>query len=158
MSAMRRSPPACLIAIAIAIATSGHAHEIKSGNFEIFHPSAPATVGEAKNAVVFMTIDNRGAAPDRLVGAESPIAERVELHRHETEDGATKMRPVDAVDLPPGTSVKLTASGVHLMMFGLRRALVEYGTFPMTLIFERAGRVDVEVQIDEAGATEPTHQ
>jgi hypothetical protein len=154
---MRRFLPACLIAIAIALATGGHAHEVKSGNFEIFHPSAPATTGEAKNAVVFMTIDNRGAVLDRLIGAESPVAERVELHRHETEDGATKMGPVVAVDLPPGASVKLAASGVHLMLVGLRQ-LVEYGTFPMTLIFEGAGRVDVEIQIDEAGATEPAHQ
>jgi copper(I)-binding protein len=147
-----------LIACAIAAAPDGHAHEVKSGSFQIFHPSAPATAKEAKNAPVFMSIDNHGTAPDQLLGAESPIAERVELHRHDTENGATRMRPVDAVDLPPGQSVKLKASGVHLMLVGLRQALVEYGSFRMTLIFANAGRVDVEVQIDEAGATEPAHE
>jgi copper(I)-binding protein len=147
-----------LICVAIAFAIRGHAHEVKSGSFEIFHPSAPATTEEAKNAVVFMTIDSRGVAPDRLVGAESPVAERIELHRHETENGATKMRPVDAVDLPPGTCVKLKASGVHLMLVGIRQALVEYASFPMILIFEHAGRIDVEIQVDEASATEPAHE
>jgi copper(I)-binding protein len=154
---MRRSLSGGLIAIAIAFARGGQAHEVKWGTLEIFHPSAPAAAADVKNGVVFMTIDNRGAAPDRLLGAESPIAERIELHRHEVENGMIEMRPVDAVDLPPGASVKLTASGVHLMLVGLRQALVEYGSFPMTLIFEDAGRVDVEIQIDEAGATEPSH-
>jgi copper(I)-binding protein len=154
---MRRSLLGCSIAIAMALARGGQAHEVKWGALDIFHPSAPAAATEAKNAVVFMTIDNRGAAPDRLLGAESPVVERVELHRHETDNGSIEMRPVDAVDLPSGASVKLTASGVHLMLVGLRQALVEYGTFPMTLIFEDAGRVDVEIQIDEAGATEPSH-
>lgn len=153
---MKRHFMAILVAAAAFLSTATAAHQIKSGDLVIFHPSAPATDGA--DGVVFMTIENRGARPERLLGAETDAAQRVELHRHDTADGAVKMVPVEAVELPPGQTAKLTAKGAHLMLVGLKQPLVEYGSFPMILLFETAGRVKVEIEVDEAGAAEPAHR
>lgn len=152
----RRLMAFLLAAFAVLLPPGAGAHQIKIGDLVIFHPSAPAT--DAADGVVFMTIENHGATPDRLLGAETDAAARVELHRHETVNGAVKMVPVEAVELLPGQTVKLTSKNTHLMLVGLKRHLVEYDSFPMILLFEKAGRIPVDIEVDEAGATEPAHQ
>jgi len=65
----------------------------------------------------YMTLANRGGA-DRLVGASSPAADRIELHTHSMDDGVMRMRQVEAVDLPAGETVRFEPGGLHLMIFG----------------------------------------
>jgi periplasmic copper chaperone A len=125
------------------------AHEIKVGDLAIVHPWAIATAART-DCIVSMIIENRGPTPERLMGAASPIAERVELHEHRAEDGTAKSSTVSAIDLPPGIVVKLRSEGVHLVLIGLKDQLVEYGSFVMILKFEHAGMVKVDVAVEEA--------
>jgi periplasmic copper chaperone A len=141
---------ASVAAASVSVSASVFGHEIKAGDLEIVHPWAAATIAHAEDCVVYMTIENHGAAADRLIGATSPLAERVEVH---DTDARRK-----AIDLPAGAVIKLRPTGSHLMLLGLKERLVEYGSFHMTLKFERTGDVDIDVQVEAADPPEPEHQ
>jgi hypothetical protein len=104
-----------------------------------------------------MKIENHGHEDDKLVSAASDVAEMVQLHEHVMEDDVAKMREVAAIDVPMHGTAELKPGGYHIMLMGLKEPLVEYGSFHLTLTFEKAGSIEVEVQVEEAGATEPTH-
>ncbi len=96
--------------------------------------------------VAWLTIRNSGEA-DRLVGAETPAAERVELHKHVHEGGVMMMRRLEAIDIPAGGEAALEPGGDHLMLFRLEAGLKTGSTFPLTLLFEKTGAVTVEVRV-----------
>jgi copper(I)-binding protein len=117
---------------------------------EVFTRAAPAGgVGG-----VFLTIVNAGAA-DRLTGAGSPDAMKAELHQSTSDDGVMKMRPVDGLDIPAGGTVKLAPGGYHLMLMGLKKPLTAGGQLPVTLVFQNAGRMDVEARVVRPGGSAP---
>lgn len=92
-----------------------------------------------------------GAEPDRLVGASSPRASMVQIHVIVESNGVAGMREVDGVDVPAGRTVVLAPGGTHLMLMGLDGPLVAGQSLPLTLEFERAGRIDVVAQVRPAG-------
>lgn len=114
----------------------------------------PLTVEDARARILlpsrpgaaWLTIRNAGGA-DRLTGAESPAADRIELHTHVHEGGVMMMRRVEGIEVPAGGEAALEPGGDHLMLFGLKAALAPGDAFPLTLIFEKAGRVTVEVRV-----------
>jgi copper(I)-binding protein len=85
-----------------------------------------------------MVIKNRGDEFDRLVGVESPVAGRVEVHETRMVDDVMRMRLLGELDLPPGDSVKLVPGGIHVMFVGLTRALLEGDSVELTLRFGTA--------------------
>jgi periplasmic copper chaperone A len=106
----------------------------------------------------FLTVRNPGDTPDRLVGASSDVAEKVELHTHMNENGVMKMRPVPAIEVPAKGTVTLAPGGLHLMLFGLKAPLKEGQHVPVTLDFEKAGKVTGELVVTGAGAkAAPSH-
>ena len=127
------------------------ADDAAGGGLDIQRPWARATIGQSKNAVVYMTIANKGSRTDRLLGADSPIARRAGLHGHTMSDGIMKMRPVAAIDVAGGGAVELSPGGLHIMLMGLRAPLEEGGRFLLTLTFETAGRIELAVAV--MGAT-----
>ena len=141
----------------IALAAPASAHQIKVGDLLIVHPWSRATPGQAPNGAVFVKIENQGQAEDKLLAVSSDVADMVHIHEHVMEGEVAKMRPVDFVPLPAQSTTELKPGGYHIMLMGLKEPLVEYGTFHLTLTFERAGSIEVEVQVEEAGAAEPTH-
>ncbi len=148
---------ALMAGLFLAIPHAVDAHEYKLGDLEIVHPWARASAGNAKNGAAYMTIENHGDVADRLLSASSPVAGAAELHTHIMEDDVMKMRPVEAIDLAPGASTKLAPGGLHIMLMGLTETLVEDSTFQMTLRFERAGEVTLDVVVAGAGAMEGAH-
>ena len=100
----------------------------------------------------FMTIENGGAAPDRLLSVASPVARSIELHTTVRDGDVMRMRPVTAVEVPAHGAVQLQPGGLHVMMMGLTKALAQGETVPLTLTFERAGQVAVAVPVQAAGA------
>ncbi|MYB39977.1 copper chaperone PCu(A)C [Candidatus Saccharibacteria bacterium] len=124
--------------------------------------AGPLTVEDARARILlpsrpgaaWLTIRNAGGE-DRLVGAESPAAERVELHTHIHEGGVTMMRKVEAIDLPAGGETVLESGGDHLMLFGLKGGLKAGDRFPLTLLFEKAGALTVEVRVAPLAETMP---
>lgn len=96
-----------------------------------------------------------GSSPDRLVGADAAIAGRVELHSMSMDGQVMRMRPVDAVDVPAGRTVELRPGGLHLMLLDLKTPLKTGNRFPLTLRFERAGAVQVEVRVQPGSPPAP---
>lgn len=115
-------------------------------------PWARATPPGAKIGAAYMKITSGGAA-DRLVGASSPAAAKVELHVTEKKGDVMRMREVKAYDIPAKGSFELAPGGAHLMLVDLKAPLKEGAKVPMTLRFEKAGEVKVELQVRALGAS-----
>lgn len=101
-----------------------------------------------------MTLKNGGPDTDRLMQVTSPIAERAEIHRSVVENGVATMRPVDGLALEPDAAVDFQAEKLHIMFIGPKQQLQDGDKFPATLVFEKAGAVDV-VFVVQRKASEP---
>jgi len=140
--------------IAAVVASSAYAHEYKLGDLVIDHPWSRATPPAAKTAAGYMTILNKGTTADRLIAISSAVAGRVEIHRMMMDGSIMRMRPVpEGVEIRPGESVKLGPGGYHLMMMELREPMKQGQKVPVTLRFERAGQVTVELAVEAMGAS-----
>ena len=132
----------------------GAAADVRAGEITVTSPWARATPGGLKIGAAYLALTNRGAAPDRLLRAQTTVAERVELHTTVTEDGMMRMRTVDSVAMPPGQTVRFDpATGLHLMLINLAAPLQQGGSFTLQLTFERAGKIEVPVVIGAVGAS-----
>jgi copper(I)-binding protein len=153
-----RTPLRGLAAATLALAAAVSAASAQPGDIAVSQAWTRAVGATAPTAAGYMTLRNRGAAPDRLVGAETPAARSVEIHEQRMEDGVMRMRPMPGgIALPPGETVTLGPSGTHLMLVGPTRALTRGERVPLTLRFERAGEVQVELSVEAAGARQPAH-
>lgn len=151
--------PAALIRVAdagkpVLLAQAGHGHGMptapKAGDIAIEQPFARAT--PAKVGGVFMTLKNAGGTADKLVKAASPVAESVELHTHVKDGDAMRMRPVEDIPVPAKGQTGLVPGGYHVMLIGLKQPLKEGTQFPLTLTFEKAGTVTIQVPVMKAGS------
>ena len=109
---------------------------------------------QGRVGVLYMTVTDSGA-PDQLVGVDTPIAEKAELHESVAEGGVMKMRPVAAAPVEPGKPLVLKPGGYHVMLMGLRRTLKAGDEFPATIRFAHAGAVSVTAHVAKAGAAAP---
>jgi copper(I)-binding protein len=115
-----------------------------------------ATPGGAKVAGGYLTIENRGSTPDRLIGGTVDVAAKVEVHEMATKNGVMTMRQLDSgLTIEPGKTVKLAPGGYHLMMLDLKSPLKKGDQLPVTLEFEKAGKVTVSFDIQGVGAPGP---
>jgi copper(I)-binding protein len=112
---------------------------------------ARPTLGQARNGAAYLTITTTGA-PDRLVAASAPVAGKTELHTMTMNNNVMQMRPVDAIQVTPGTDVKLQPGGLHVMLLDLKSPLKPGDKFPLTLKFERGGEVQVQVEVRQPRA------
>jgi copper(I)-binding protein len=134
---------------AILLAGPALAHGLASGDIEIIHPHIPQPAASAKAAGGFMAIVNNGAEPDRLIGVESEIAMKSMVHESKVDaNGVGTMTHVEAIEIPPGETINLEHGGYHIMFMGLTGTLTEGEMHKAVLIFEKAGRVEIEFMID----------
>lgn len=134
-----------------ALCLSGAAFA-QGGGLKIDNPWARATAPGAAVGGGYLTVHNTGAAADRLVGASSPAAERMELHEMSMEKDVMRMREVKALEVPAGGRLELKPGGYHLMFMQLKAPLKEGGKVPVTLRFEKAGELKVELSVQSMGA------
>lgn len=132
----------------LAFAFPAQAHDYKLDQLTIEHPWARATIGQTKNGAAYLVVNNGGEDADKLIAVETAAAGRAELHSHTMEDGVMKMRKVEGIAVEPGSPAVLKPGGLHIMLFDLRAPLKEGERVPMTLVFETAGKVDVEVAVE----------
>ena len=111
------------------------------------NPWARANPPVVENGAAYMTLINNGQQTDRLVNVSGRVAERIELHTHLKEDGMMKMRRLQAIEMVPGSSTVLEPGGLHMMLIGLQSPLKPGQSFPLTLHFEQAGEMNVEVTV-----------
>ena len=118
------------------------------GDLTVTGPWARASAGMARAGAAFMTIENAGAG-DRLVAASADVSARVELHTHiMTTDGVMQMREVEGgIEIDANGQTELAPGGLHVMFIGLEAPFEEGTRFPLTLTFEQAGDVTVEVEV-----------
>lgn len=107
---------------------------------------ARASIGNAPAGAAFLTVKSGGAA-DRLIGAKGDVAKKIELHTHIHDGGVMMMRQVEAIEVPAGGVAMLKPGGNHVMLIGLKAPLMEGESFPLTLMFEKAGEIKVVVEI-----------
>jgi copper(I)-binding protein len=128
-----------------------------AGSLVIEAPWVRATPAGARVAGGYLKITNTGPQPDRLIGGSLPVAAEVEVHEMTMSDGIMRMRKLDGLEIKPGQSVELKPGGYHLMFTGLREGLKEKQTVKGTLLFERAGSVEVEYRVAPIGAQSGGH-
>ena len=118
--------------------------------FQVDHPWARASAGNAKTGAVYLTITGKGPV-DRLIGINSPIAESAALHETINDQGVMKMRALPAMFVSPGVTMSMAPGGIHIMLVGLKAPLQPGDTFPLTLVFERARPMTVIVAVQAIG-------
>jgi hypothetical protein len=128
----------------------GHGMAAQERKIAVEGAWARASVG--RNGAAFVTLVNRSDTDDRLVAAKSDVSPRAELHTHLMDGNVMRMRPVDAIPVPAGETVMLKPGGLHVMFIGLNKKLVEGESFPLTLVFEKAGEIEVTVPIMKVGS------
>lgn len=132
------------------------ADDVKAGDLIISQPWSRATPGGAKVAGGYLTVENKGAAPDRLIGGSAELAGRVEIHEMATTNGVMTMRPLDSgLAIAPGATVKLAPGGYHLMIMDLKGPLKQGEKVAVTLEFEKAGKVKTMFDVAGVGAQGP---
>jgi copper(I)-binding protein len=120
----------------------GHAGMATLGDLTI----EGASIGNAPTSAIYMTIATSGA-PDRLIAAASPAAQAVELHTSLDQVGVMKMQRIETIPVAPDAPAELAPGGRHVMLIGLAAPLEEGMTVPLTLTFERAGEVTLDVAV-----------
>ena len=147
-----------LIAALLSPSLLAMAHEYDAGELHIEHPWSREMPPVAPTAAAYFVVHNKGAEADRLLSVSTPHAGKAELHEHVHADGLMKMQHVQSVTIPAGGEVKFEPMGYHVMLFNLQQQAREGERFPLTLTFERAGAVEVDVAVEkEAPVVEHHH-
>ena len=149
---------ACGLVLLIAAFGVATAHEYSVGGIKVVHPWTHATPAGATTAVAYLKITNTGSLPLRLIGGSTPVADRVEIHSMSMDGGVMKMRPVPGVDIAAGATVEFKAGGMHLMLIGLKRALMQEDLVPLSLTFADGRKIDVELYVEEMGGEMAPHE
>ncbi|MDE0334148.1 MAG: copper chaperone PCu(A)C [Defluviicoccus sp.] len=142
-----------LLPVSFSKAQQDGAHRL--GPLTVEAPWARASAGAARAGAAYLRIVNAGAETDRLLRASSPVAERVELHTHRMRDGVMRMRRIEAVSVPGNEAAELKPGGDHVMLMGLTGPLKQGTAFPLTLSFEKAGKITVPVAVRPITARGP---
>ena len=111
---------------------------------------ARATPGGASSAAAYVTLMG-GAQTDALIGASTPLAKTAGVHESSNDHGVMKMRPVTSLPIPAGKMVSMTPGGFHIMLTGLSKPLAASESFPLTLQFQHAPPVTVQVKVQALG-------
>ena len=147
-----------LLALAVVCAGSSLAiaDEIKAGDLVITQAWSRATPKGAKAGAGYLTLENKGSTSDRLIGGSADVAGKVEIHEMAMSKGVMKMRPLETgLVIEPGKTVKLAPGGYHVMLMDLKSPLKQGDKLPVTLEFEKAGKVMVSFDVGGVGAQGP---
>ncbi|MCY1406992.1 Copper chaperone PCu(A)C [compost metagenome] len=140
----------CLVALLLP-AVFATAHEYTVGELQIAHPWSRELPPNAPTVAAYFVVKNTGQSADRLLSVESPIAGVAQLHEHVKVGELMKMQQVKSVEIPAGAEAVFAPMAYHVMLMELKdRSLLQDGKrFPLTLHFEKAGDVTVEVTVEK---------
>ena len=144
-----------IAALAIATTFAAPAQQFRVGDIIVTQPWARATSARMPNGAAFMTLTTQGSRTDRLVAISTSAAVQAQVHITSMDGGVMKMQPVEIIEVAPDAPTTLEPGGLHVMLMGLNGALVQGTAFPMTLTFERAGDLEVQVKVQGPGAMRP---
>ena len=137
-------------ALVVLVVGAASAQTDKVGDIVVAHPWAPPMTGpKLTNSAAYMRLTDQGTKPDELISASTPVAQKVELHVFNVENGIYGMHPVHAIEVSPGAaSTVLQPGGPHVMLEGLKQPLKAGETFPLSLTFKNAGQLRVAVRVE----------
>ncbi|MEZ5842730.1 MAG: copper chaperone PCu(A)C [Hyphomicrobiaceae bacterium] len=142
----------------VASATVALAHDAKVGALAIDHPWTRATPTGARVAGGFMVITNKGTTADRLIGGDFEKSKRVEIHEMAMAGGVMKMRELPkGLEIKAGESVTLKPGSYHVMFMDLTQQLKKGDQIKGTLVFEKAGKVEVTYKVEDMGTRASSH-
>jgi periplasmic copper chaperone A len=142
----------CTLTIA-ALSPVACARDFKLGELEIGHPWTRATPPGAQVAGGYLTITNKGTTGDRLISATFSQSKSTELHEMAMEGGVMKMREMPkGIEINPGQKLELKPGGFHLMFMNTTKPLMLDESLKGTLVFEKAGSVEIEFKVESMGA------
>jgi periplasmic copper chaperone A len=145
-----------LLAAQMAGAQLARAADYDVGSIHISQPWSRATPKGAASGAGYMTVTNKGTAPDRVSCVSSDASAQCQIHTMTMEDGVMKMRPVEGgLEILPGQTITLKPGGFHIMLLDLKHPLEQGQSVKATLKFDHAGTVDVEYPIAGIGAPAP---
>jgi copper(I)-binding protein len=138
-----------MLVASLAVTASAAAHDYAIGALHIGHPYARATVPGQPSGAAYMTIKNNGKEDDKLLHITSPVAQNAQVHTMSMEGNMMKMREVPVLDLPPAARIAMQpGNGYHIMLLGLKRPLKAGEKIPLTLTFEKAGKIEVSAPVE----------
>jgi len=143
---------------AVAGSSSASCHDYQLGSLKIEHPWARATPGGAKVGGGYVKITNTGKEPDRLIGGSLATAGKVEVHEMRMQGDVMQMRRLDkGLEIQPGQTVELKPGSYHLMFMDITQPLKADASAKGTLVFDKAGTIEVEFNIEPMGASSGGH-
>lgn len=142
-----------LLALPILAAASSVFAQIRVENAWSRATPPGVTVG-----VGYMTLHNDSPMADRLIGGESPAAQKVETHVTVRDGDIAHMRPVTGYDIPANGTFELGPGGAHLMLTGLKAPLKAGDRVPLVLKFERAGELKADLHVEPMGSPQGDHK
>ena len=139
--------------LALALVGSVQAHHegeiVKAGDLIVSHAWMHENAGTAHSSAVYLTIDNQGDEADRLIAAEVDFAHRVAFQAQTVDaEGVLEVRDLAAIKVNPGQVLTLKPSVVWIELESVQQTFLEGDHFDMTLTFENAGTVEIEVEIE----------
>ncbi|MGO1461136.1 MAG: copper chaperone PCu(A)C [Marinobacter sp.] len=142
--------------------TVAMAHEYSHGEVYIDHPWSRPTPPGASMGVGYLVIRNHGNSDITLIGASTPRADEVSIHETLMKDGVMRMQPLESgLGVASGETVELKPHSYHLMLEKLVKPLKEGERVPLTLEFEGAESMEVELNVqsldDDASVPEMDH-
>ena len=138
------------------VSPAAAAGDFDVGSIHISQPWSRATPKGAPSGAGYMTLTNKGAAPDRVSCVCDDASAQCQIHTMTMENGVMKMRPVEGgLEIKPGESVTLKPGGNHMMFLSLKHPLEQGGMVKATLKFDHAGTIDVEYPVLAIGAPAP---
>ncbi|MDY7577682.1 copper chaperone PCu(A)C [Herbaspirillum sp. RTI4] len=141
------------VIVAASFSNVALAHEYQLGDLRIDHPYARATAPGQPAGGAYLEISNQGKSGDKLIAVASPAARSTEIHTMSMEGDVMKMREVGVIDIKPSEKITMRpGNGYHIMMIGLKQQLKAGDKIPLTLTFEKAGKLEVSVQVEEMKA------
>src|SRR5262245_31366287 len=145
-----------LAALLMGLSFGAQAADYKLGSLEIGHPWSRATPPTAQAAGGFLVITNKGSTADRLIAVKTAASDKAEIHEMKMDGNVMRMRELEkGLEIPPGATVELKPGGFHIMFMGLKAPFAKDQRVPITLVFEKAGSIDVDLTVDAMGAQAP---
>lgn len=142
-----------VVGASVALSAAVYGHSFQLGELHVTHPYARPTTAGIQNGAAWFGVKNAGAQDDRVVGVQSDVAEHAEIHDMAMENDVMRMFRVDGIRVPAGQSVKLgEGNKLHVMLLGLKQPLQVGDKFTLTIEFEHAGKLPVEVWVEQPKA------
>jgi copper(I)-binding protein len=142
-------------ALVLAFVASAHAETARVGDIVIEQAWARATTPSAKTGATYLAVRNTGSEPDSILSMETPVAGQAVAHQTRLEGDVSRMSEAGPLSVPLGGALEMKPGGTHIMLMDLKGGLKVGQQFPLTIIFEKAGKVEVPVKVGKPGAMGP---